>query len=131
MQIMTDGTKRKVYLELDTYEEQQRQLGKEYAVCKEKLVKTTRTYERLVDWGMKILARLAEPEETVDLSIPTGPNISAGPTQDSLEDLFSLIAQKIRGKLGQIYNEREEAQAEIVAQSGKKLDTILDEVGGN
>ena len=105
---MTGGKKREVYLEIEELDTQQRNIAKEHAFTKEKLQKSIATYDQLSDWGKKTAARLAEPNENIDLNIPSGPNIDL--RGNTLEDLFAFIADKIRAKLARVKTQQEQAK---------------------
>ena len=124
--MMTGGKKREVYIEIDSLDEQFRSIIKEYQFTKEKLHKQINTYEQLLDWGVKIVTRLAETDEVIDFEIPSGPNIANG--KDSLTDLFEVIAQKVRNKLAPVLDRKEEVKEEILQLSAKKVDEIMEEV---
>ena len=104
---MTGGKKREVYIEIEELDAQQRNITKEHAFTKEKLQKSIAIYDQLTDWGKKTAARLASPNENIDLNIPSGPKISLG--QHTLEDLFDIIATKIRAKLKIVNAQQEQA----------------------
>lgn len=123
---MTGGKKREVYIEIDELDTTLTSITKEYAHTKEKLQRTISVYDQLVDWAKKYSARLAELDETTDLDIPSGPNISQG--QDALAGVFEVIAAKLQTKLEPVKERRESAIREITTQQRKNVHTILAEV---
>ena len=126
---MTGGKKREVYIEIEELESEQRNISKEHAFTKEKLQKSIAIYDQLTDWGKKTAARLANANENIGLNIPSGPNISLG--QDTLEDLFGIIAEKLRAKLEIVKTQHEQAKLEITRQQSKNVDTVLNEVNNS
>lgn len=96
---------------------------KEYGTQKEKLFKSVRTYDQVLNWGQKIMSTLEIPNE---LNISTGNHITE--TKDSLSDMFSLIYDKLEELVKPIMEREDESRKAIEMYSKKKTEELVAEM---
>mmetsp|Transcript_15582 Transcript_15582/g.22589 ORF Transcript_15582/g.22589 Transcript_15582/m.22589 type:complete len:502 (-) Transcript_15582:40-1545(-) len=123
LHLQDGGGTRRIYLEID---EKENELGthyKEYATQKEKLQKSVRIYDQVLNWGKKMLHTL-EVED--NLEIHPGNYINESP--NTLSEMFHAIYNYLQELVKPILEKEEESKRAIESYAHKRTEDIIREM---
>jgi hypothetical protein len=114
---------RKIYSEIEEIEKELSECYKEYSVIKDKLEKSIVSYNMILNWGEKIFHTLDIPDK---LEISPGSRINE--TKNTLEDMFSIIYNKLEKILPSTSDSKEQTQRALDVFARRKTQDIVEEI---
>lgn len=123
VELTENGSSRKLYTDIEDIEKRLTGCYKESAFVKDKLEKSILAYDRILNWGNRVWHILAIDKE---IDVPAGS--SEIESKDCLEDMFSIIYEKVEDMINQSADKKNQAKQALEKFARCKTVEIIKQV---
>ena len=105
-------------------------VGTQYHTVRDKLTTTVVVYDKVVNWGLKVLKLLRSVDATEHQALDISKGTDIKNTTNTVEDLFAAIFKEINDRISELSAEKETAVEGIESMDHRNTEEVLNELYG-